>query len=134
VKRSCDFHQTTAADFSPLVEELVARYAAVGLVDDAVFARARVLSLRRQGLSRQAILAKLQAKGLTKAQIEEALHCADEGQEEPETAAALAYARRKKLGRWRKKPQDPQKELAALSRAGFSYEVARRALNHREED
>ncbi len=134
VKRSCAFHQVDAEDFAPLVDELVARYMSVGLVDDTVFARARVTSLRRQGHSKQAILARLQAKGLSKSQIEAALKLVDEEHDDPEITAALAHAKRKKLGPWRKKPQDAQKELAAMGRAGFSYEVARRALANTEED
>ena len=134
VKRSCTFHQVEAESFTPLVDDLVTRYMAVGLVDDTVFARARVTSLRRQGLSRQSIIARLQAKGLAKADIEAALLQVDAEQEDPELAAATAYARRKKLGPWRKKPQEMQKELAAMGRAGFSYAVARKALESGEED
>jgi regulatory protein len=137
VKKSCAFHQLPVGDFAPLVDELVTRYMSAGLVDDAVFARARVASLRRQGLSRQAIMARLQAKGLSRAQIESALKLVDEDQEDPEMTAARACARRKKLGPWRKTPlTDPkalQKELAALGRAGFGYEVARRVLDFKED-
>ncbi len=128
VKRSCSFHEMPAEDFVPLVDELVARYMNVGLVDDKSFAQARVTSLRRQGHSGRSIIARLQVKGLSAAQIEAALKSVDEDKEEPELSAARSYARRKKLGAYRTKPQDPQKELAAMGRAGFSYEVARRAL------
>lgn len=138
VKKSCTFHQDSVETFAPMVDELVARYAAVGLVDDAVFSRGRVSSLRRQGKSKQAILAKLQAKGLSKTQIETALREIDGDDEEPEMKAAIAHARRKKLGPWRKKPltdpKDRQKELASLGRAGFSYETASRALEYTEEE
>jgi regulatory protein len=132
VQRSCAFHQVPVEDFVPLVEELVERYSKVGLVDDKSFAQARVISLRRQGHSKQMIMAKLQAKGLSAEQAEAALRHVDGEAEDPEMAAALAYARRKKLGPWRKKPlldqKDKQKELASLGRAGFSFEVARKAL------
>ena len=136
VKRSCAFHQADADDFAPLVDELVIRYTSVGLLDDKSFAVARVTSLRRQGLSRQAITAKLQVKGLTVSQIENALHAVDEEHEEPEMDAAIAYAKRKKLGPWRKKPltdppRDRQKEMAAMGRAGFSLEMARKALENK---
>lgn len=138
VKKSCTFHQTSIDDFAPLVEDLITRYTAVGLVDDVVFARARTTSLRRKGLSTQSITAKLQTKGLTRAQIEAALETVDEDQEDPEMAAAIIHARRKKLGPWRKKPltdpKDSQKELAAMGRAGFSYEIARAVLQSPEED
>lgn len=128
VMRSCAFHEQAAEDFVPLVDELVARYQSVGLLDDKNFAQARVISLRRQGLSERAIMAKLQQKGLSAAQIEKALDVVDGEKEDPEFTAALAYAKRKKLGPWRTKTADPKKELAALGRAGFGFDVARRAL------
>lgn len=129
VKRSCAFHGMEMEPFIPLVDELVTRYTASGLLDDKTFAAARVTSLRRQGLSTRAILAKLQMKGLTPAQIEAALKIVDDEKEEPELAAAIAFARRKKLGPYRTRSQDPQKELAAMGRAGFGFDIARRALN-----
>jgi len=132
VKRSCAFHQTAVEDFAPLVDELVARYMSVGLVDDKVFAQAKVTSLRRQGHSGRSIIARLQVKGLSTAQIEAAMKNIDAEHENAEITAALAYTRRKKLGPYRKKPitdpKDLQKELASMGRAGFSYDVARRAL------
>ena len=132
VKRSCAFHQTAAEDFTPLVDELVTRYMNVGLVDDRTFAQAKVTSLRRQGHSGRSIIARLQVKGLTTAQIEAAMKNIDAEHEDAEIAAAHAYVRRKKLGPYRKRqitdPKDLQKELASMGRAGFSYEVARRAL------
>jgi len=132
VKRSCTFHQTEVDDFAPLVDELVARYTNVGLIDDKVFAQAKASSLRRQGHSGRSIIARLQVKGLTSAQIEAAMRNVDDGNEDAEIAAAHTYAKRKKLGPWRKKnitdPKDLQKEMAAMARAGFSYDIARRAL------
>jgi len=132
VKRSCAFHQTAVEDFVPLVDDLVARYMNVGLVDDKVFAKAKVTSLRRQGHSGRSIIARLQVKGLSTTQIEAAMKNIDAEHEDAEIAAARAYVRRKKLGPYRKKiitdPKDLQKELAAMGRAGFSYDVARRAL------
>ncbi len=131
VKKSCDFHQMDAADFAGLVDELVVRYTASGLLDDTVFARGRVASLRRLGLSKQAIHAKLTVKGLTAGQISAALAEIDEDHEDPDRVAARAYVRRKKLGR---DPERLQKDLAALGRAGFSYEIARGALNAEDDD
>ncbi len=139
VKRSCAHHQVEIDPFIPMVDDLVARYQSVGLVNDDVFAHARVTSLRRQGLSSQAIYVKLQVKGLSKKHIEAALATVDAEQEDPETTAALAYIKRKKLGRYRTKAlrdhiKDAQKELASMARAGFSFEVARLALQIKDED
>lgn len=136
VERSCKFHETDAAPFMPVIDDMIARYLKSGLLDDAAYARAKTTSLRRQGKSRQAIHAKLASKGVPKERVTEALTTVDED-ENSELAAAIALARRKKIGIFRKGVADlkqRQKELAAMGRAGFSYETARTALQYEEEE
>ena len=137
IQRSCAFHKTDAAEFVPLVEKLIRRYTASGLLNDRGFAEAKATTLRRQGKSRRAIQAKLQAKGLAAADIETALEKAG-NDDEDELAAAIAFAKRKKFGPHRLKPlrepKDAQKEMAAMGRAGFSYKTARAALTYKDEE
>ena len=132
IERSCRHHGDTAADFAPVVEDLIARYVATGLLNDETFARARAATLRRQGRSRQAIQAKMAAKGLPPAAIAAALATVDEDAPDAELHAAQKLAQKKKLGPWRTRPvtdpKDLQKEMAAMARAGFSYDIARRVL------
>lgn len=113
-----------------LVAALVARYRARGLLDDRVYAEGRARSLLRQGRPRRAIAQRLAAKGVGAADIEAALGAVAEVQAEPDLAAAVAYARRRRLGPFR--PGDRaafrERDLAALGRAGFSYDIARRVL------
>ncbi|MEZ0262746.1 MAG: regulatory protein RecX [Alphaproteobacteria bacterium] len=130
IDRSCTFHKVSAEEFYPVLDEMIARYERAGLLNDGGFAVARVSSLRRQGRSKQAITAKLQAKGLGREVIAAALSGVDG--EDAELTAAREFARRKKLGPWRKKPladpKDAQKEMAAMGRAGYSFELARQVL------
>lgn len=144
IRRSCTFHKTEPEAFLPLVEDLIARYLRAGLLNDKGFAEARVSSLRRKGLSKKAIHAKLQAKGLGTAAIETALgtvdaaRTVDDEDRSPEMTAALTFARKKRLGPFRKQPtadiKQRQKELAAMGRAGFSYEIARAALEYPDDE
>lgn len=131
VKRSCRHHEMEVSPFEPMVDALIARYAQSGLINDASYAQARATSLRRQGHSRKMIMAKLQEKGLASAEIARALSGVDEdtGSDDPELAAAVAYVRRKRLGNLRRSGVNPQKDMAALARAGFSYDVAKAALS-----
>jgi regulatory protein len=101
------------------VDEVVARAARTGLIDDTRYAEARVASLRRRGGSARAIQAKLAQKGVPKDAIAAAL----EGEPEDEHTAAHALARRRKLGPYRPGERGPyrDKDLAAMARAGFSY-------------
>lgn len=131
VQRSCTFHKVAPDEFYPMIDDLIVRYVASGLLNDKGFAEARVSSLRRQGRSKNAILAKLQAKGLSKTHVEDALAGHDDAN--AELAAAVKLAKRKKLGR-ATDPKERQKELAVLGRAGFSYEMARAALEYRDEE
>lgn len=140
IDRSCKFHNADPAPFYTVVDKMVERYLQSGLLDDTLYARGRVSSLRRQGHSRQGIIAKLSMKGIDKSLIEKTLEEIDgeKQTDDHELAAALALAKRKRLGPFRKiKDVDQktrQKELATLGRAGFSYETARKALDYQDED
>ena len=144
IRRSCTFHKVEAEPFFPIVEDMITRYVRTGLLNDKGFAEAKTSSLRRKGLSKKAILSKLQAKGLSTAEIESAIGTIDAGRmadtedENPEMTAALTFARKKRLGSFRKTAEPDlkqrQKELATMGRAGFSYEIARAALDFRDEE
>lgn len=127
IDRSCRFHGDDPKAFYPHVETLIQRYEKSGLLDDGVYARSKVASLRRQGLSKRAIEMRLKAKGLDQEHLDKAFEEIDENDENPELKAAIAYVRRKRLGR---NPEREQKDLAALARVGFGYETARLALNY----
>jgi len=115
------------------IETIIASHKKSGAINDAAFAETKVNSLRRQGRSRRAIQQRLGVKGIKSALIEEALAQNADGvePEEVEMQAALALARRRKLGAFRKTPADEdkkRKDFAALARAGFSSAIARRVL------
>lgn len=137
VKRSCAFHKVPEDEFHPLIDDLIRRYQSSGLLNDKGFAEAKAATLRRQGKSRRAIEAKLKEKGLGRADIETAIEKSG-GEDEDDFKAACAFAKKKKLGPWRvnplKDPKDARKEMAALARAGFSYDTARRTLAYKGED
>jgi regulatory protein len=121
-------------ELNGVIEQLVEKYKKSGILNDAAFAEAKVKSLRREGRSRRAILQKLGLKGISGSLVAEALQKnADEiSPEEAEENAARAFMRRRKMGPFRKTPVDVnvrRKDLAALARAGFSLDIARRVLN-----
>ncbi len=116
VRRSFDAHGTPdALEAKERIDALVAKLRRLGYVDDGRFARARVSSLRRRGKSARAIRAALRGQGIDPAVIDSVL---DEGDD---LEAARATVRRRRL-------TGGEKDLAKLARAGFSYDVARRAF------
>ncbi len=113
------------------VEALIAELLGAGLLDDARYAGERARVLHRRGASARAIRAGLLAKEIEADDIERALAGLREEAAEPELAAALAYARRRQLGPYRAadaRKSRREKDLAALGRKGFGYDMARRVI------
>lgn len=115
------------------IETIIATHTRTGVINDSAFSETKVNSLRRQGRSRRIIEQKLTIKGIASEKIAAALEGHNDGADpqEVEFKAALALARRRKLGPFRKIPADPdltRKEFATLARAGFSSDIARRVL------
>lgn len=113
------------------VDAVVAKLAANRLLDDARFAEGRAASLARRGLPRGRIAQRLKIAGVEGDDIERALGTLDEAGES-DFKAAVIFARRKRLGPF----ADParrvaarMKHLAAMARAGFSGEHARRIVD-----
>jgi regulatory protein len=117
------------------IDAVVAKLQHAGLLDDRAYAEMRVLSLRRQGESARAIRMKLAAKGVDAETIARALDQADD--ENDDLAAAIAYARRRRLGPFRAAAQRDErhdKDMAALARKGFRLEICRKVIDARDKD
>jgi len=106
------------------IPAIIARMVELGLLNDAAYAEARARGLALSGRSRQAITARLMAKGIAPNQVREALP----EQEGGELASALILARKRRIGPFRTKAEDRDREFGVLARAGFPRDVAVRAL------
>jgi regulatory protein len=129
LKRRVRRHSPEAAQATAtLIDELVTRYREAGLLDDAAYAAGRVQSLHRRGESLRAIRARLAAKGVAAGDIADALSDL-RAAVDPDLAAACAFARRRRLGPYRRTAAaDHTRELSAFARAGFSRRVAEAVL------
>ncbi len=116
------------------IESILARLGDVGLVDDVAFAESRARGLSRSGRSRRAIQAHLASKGVRAETVRAALPT----DADTELDAALALAKKRRLGPFAKEPtQDPKERLRALAilgRAGFERGTAERALRMDRDD
>lgn len=136
VDRSARFHGTDADEGQAVVEDLIRRFQRAGLLDDDAYARARAETLHRRGAGRRVIRAKLRRKGVGDEAIEAALAALGPA-DETKITAAVAFARRRRLGPFAAtKPSGDAREkaLAALARAGFSFDVARRVVDAEDPD
>lgn len=132
VEKSAWAHGTDRTEGAALVEDIVARYRRTGLLDDSRYASGRALSLHRRGVSAYGIRARLLAKGVDSEHIDTALAALAEEATEPELAAAMAYARRRRLGPYRtqdEREDTRERDLAALARRGFDFDTARRVVD-----
>jgi len=122
------------------VAETVARdMVRLGIVDDRNYAATRARSLHRKGKARQAIARDLAVKGVSQADIKAVLDELGQesgGRQAAEVEAALALARRRNIGPFRRLgPQGVEdadrlrrRAYGILARAGFSYDLARRIV------
>lgn len=115
------------------VGQVVEKMKAMGYVDDAAYAQTKVRAFHRQGRSTRAIRQALTAKGVAADLTAEALEtfCKEETLTDPDLAAAATLARKRRLGPYRPKEERGErfnKDLAALGRAGFDFETARKVL------
>ena len=110
------------------VEALVERFARLGYVDDAAFARAKTGSLLRRGYGTRRVTQALKAAGIEAGDMAPAREEAESGAME----AALRFARRRRIGPFAETPLDRdqrQKAAAAMLRAGHGIDLVRRILD-----
>ena len=145
VDRALRVHGGDRAEAARWVDEAVQSLVRAGALNDARFALAKAQALRGKGRTAGRIKVALMAKGVPRELIDQAVaDSSGPNDAEAAYASALAYVRRRRLGPFRPKDrvkQDPrelrqqeQKDLAALARAGFPFDIARRVLKAEEED
>ncbi|OKH86607.1 RecX family transcriptional regulator [Thalassospira sp. TSL5-1] len=113
-----------------------------GFINDEAYALGRARSMMRKGKALRVIGADLNARGISsqlvddtivtlRSEADDAAHNNMQGTD-PNRAAAAAYARRRRLGPFRRPEQRDEKrdkDLAALARQGFSYDIALRIID-----
>lgn len=126
----------TAEELRQAIAMLIARYQQAGLLDDAVYAASRARSRLARGQSLRKIRNGLAAKGIAADDAAAAIAGLQEGETDPDLAAACAFARRRRLGPFRisLSPDETdrdllrQRDLAAFARAGFERRAAEAVL------
>jgi regulatory protein len=111
------------------IDGTIARLVRAGAIDDTAFAQSRAKSLARGGQSNRAVQARLISKGVAP----DLARAASVSDAETELAAALVLVRKRRIGPYRAVEDADaavrMKEMGLLARAGFSRDIAERALN-----
>ena len=108
----------------PPVDQLVARAADAGFVDDAAFALSKARSLTARGYGSRRVRQALLAAGIEEADGE----AAREHAREDAVEAALHFARRRRIGPFAAAtpgPKAKEKALAAMVRAGHDFHLSK---------
>ena len=144
LRRAAEFSQEEGPQGASLeegkawIEALILRFTQAGYLDDDAYAAQKARSLLRRGRSVSAIRQTLAQKGVDASLTEQALDslCEEESPEADrhslDLTAAIALARRRRLGPFRSEAQRADlraKDLATLGRAGFSFDLARRVVD-----
>jgi regulatory protein len=110
------------------VEAVIARFRQAGLLDDAAYAEGQARSWHRRGAPAQRIRLRLLAKGVEEAVADDVVTQLRAEAADLDLGAACAFARRRRLGPYRRGAAAPARELAAFARAGFAGRVAQAVL------
>ncbi|MGY8956822.1 MAG: regulatory protein RecX [Alphaproteobacteria bacterium] len=132
VSRSARLHDTDIREGQAWIDTIVADLVSRGLVDDAVFAQNKAISLHRGGASRRKTSLTLKSKGVGSDDIESALRALEDAHANAELAAARNYARRRRFGPWRNDAERAgrrDRDMAAMARAGFGFQMAQRVID-----
>lgn len=121
-----------AGEDEPRVDELVTRFVELGYIDDAQFAEARTRDLLRRGYGARRVAQALHHAGVDSEEL-----ALTPPSETEERQAALAFARRRRLGPFGAERPDErrrEKQLAALVRAGHDFGTARALVDAASEE
>lgn len=119
-----------------LLEKIIENFKRVDLLNDETYAQGKINSLRRSGQSTKSVIQKMQVKGINQEMTQEMLRKFEDRDENSELNAALIFARKKRIGPYTnfEKEFDYTKQLAAMARAGFSYEISAKIIKMTQDD
>ena len=117
------------------IEAVVAKFVDAGVIDDKAFAQTKARALHRRGTSTRLTRRKLQIAGVDGDTLDQAMVGLDQeldtNPRQREWRAAAALARRRKLGPYRLKDRKEKRDrdLAAMARGGFDYQLAKKIID-----
>lgn len=130
-KAKMKFEEISEAQLEAVVAASIECGRQLGALNDRAYAESKVRSSVRGGRSKRMISRKLLEKGIERETVTEVLEDADDFR------AALAYARKRGLGPFRRAEKDEKRlvrELASFARNGFSLDLSRRIMVMERED
>ncbi|WP_239447354.1 regulatory protein RecX [Parasphingorhabdus marina] len=110
------------------IDGLVVKFAELGYIDDALFAKNKAAALSSRGYGKRRISQALYQAGIAEGDDADALAVGEARKWE----AARTFARKKSIGPYASEIRDPdtrRKQLQAFLRAGHGFDIAARFVN-----
>ena len=117
------------------IDAIVAKFVDSGVIDDKAFAQTKARSLHRRGTSTRQTRQRLKLAGIDDDTLDQAMAGLDQELDtdprQREWQAAVALARRRRLGPFRQKDRkdNRNRDLAAMARGGFEYDLAKKVID-----
>ena len=130
------------SDPAPVIDAIITEFCARRILDDDRLAAALVHEYHRRGDAMPLMRSKLRRKRIASDVADAALRSLDHEVKsaglDPRRQRALAYARRRRLGPWRRDPEKRaarrEKDLGAMGRAGIPWGLAKEIIDHPDLD
>lgn len=122
------------------IDAIVAKFVEAGVIDDRAFAQTKARALHRRGSSNRVTRQKLRFAGVDGDTLDKAMAGLDReldtDPKQREWQAAVALASRRRLGPFRQKDRKEHrdKDLAAMARGGFEYQLVKKVIDARDAD
>ena len=141
VKRAEMLEAPVMENVGQAIEGIVAKFVDAGVIDDKAFAQTKARALHRRGTSSKLTKQKLRMIGVDSDTLDKAMAALDQeldtNPRQREWKAAVALARRRRLGPFRLQKDRKEKrdrDLAAMARGGFDYDLARKVIDAKSID
>lgn len=119
------------SEYNTVLNAVIAKLLEQNLLSDTRYGQSRIRQLYARGKATSFIKQDLRRNGLDEFLIEDLLSQEADEEYSPDELTALRYIKKRKFGCYRIVNADykqKQKELAALARQGFGYDLANRML------
>jgi regulatory protein len=122
--------ETERVEAIETIDRIVQRFAEVGLLDDRAYAERRAETMHRQGKSLRALQADLLGRGVARQIASEVVRALEAKIGDPDLSAAIAYAKKRRLGPFRPEEREAfrDKDATKLLRRGFEWHVVERVM------
>ena len=123
-----------------VIDAIVAKFVDAGVIDDQAFAQTKARALHRRGTSTRLTHQKLRLAGIDADTLDKAMAGLDQELDadprQREWRAAVALARRRRLGPFRPKDRadNRARDLAVMARGGFDYQLAKKVIDAADPD